>query len=96
MLAFISFLGRKNDEKILSQISKSEYIEIKAHGKKQNELLHNTSRFLEMELWWFKVHVRTDILCTAHGQRAFFNFRSVVSYDSCVVWGQERYNFSQF
>ena len=28
------------------------------HGKKQNELLHNSSRFLEMELWRLKVHVQ--------------------------------------
>ena len=33
----------------------------RAHGKEQNELLHNTSRFLDMELWRLKVHVRRDI-----------------------------------
>ena len=43
------------------------------HGKKQNELLHNTSRFLEMELWSLKV-VQIGILCTVHAQLAFFIF----------------------
>ena len=55
MLTFISFVGRK---KFISD-------------KQQNELLHNTSRFLEMELWRLKVHVRRGNLCTAHAQRAF-------------------------
>ena len=52
-----------------SQISKSgnkEGIE-----KKQNELLHNILRFLEMELLRLEVNVRRDILCTAHAQQAF-------------------------
>ena len=46
----------------------------RAHGKKQNELLHNTSRFLEMELWRLKVHVRRGIFCTARVQQPFFIF----------------------
>ena len=41
---------------------------------KQNELLQNTSRSLETELWRLKVHVRRGILCTAHAQRAFLFF----------------------
>ena len=57
------------DEKILSQISKTEYIEIKSAWKEAN-----TSRFLEMELWRLKVHVQRGILCTAHAHRVFSIF----------------------
>ena len=34
-------------------------------GHRKNELLHNTKRFLEMELWRFKVYNRRGIMCTA-------------------------------
>ena len=54
--SYLSLEG-KNDEKNSSQISKSQYIEIKSAWKKHDEILHNTSRFLEMELWRLKVHV---------------------------------------
>ena len=59
-LHYFSLEG-KNNEKFLSQISRNE-----ENGKKQNGLLQNTSRFLEMELWRLKVHVRRGILCTGH------------------------------
>ena len=76
------FPWKEKSRKNLSQISKSEYIEIKSAWKEQNELLNNTSRYLEMELWRFKFYVRRGILCTAHEQGAFsFHFWSVVSYD---------------
>ena len=68
------FPWKEKMTKILSQISKKEYIEIKSAWKKQNELLHNISRFMEMELLRLKVHIRRRILCTAHAQPAFFSF----------------------
>ena len=62
----------KMTEKTLSQMNKSEYIEIK-NAWKEIELLHNNSSFLEMELWRLKFHVLRGILCTAHAQRAFLH-----------------------
>ena len=70
----------KMTKKFLTQISKSQYIEIKSAWKEENELLHKTSRFLDIELWELKVHVGRVILCTAHAlmqktvQRAFLSF----------------------
>ena len=93
-------------KKLLSHVSKRNTLKSRAHGKKQNELLHNTSRFLEMESWKLKIHVLRGILCTAHARRAFIIFDRFylmthvlsgdgegvifISFDSSFMW------FAQF
>ena len=57
MMAFISSLERKNDEKNLSQINKSEYIEIKGAWKEAKGAIAQHFTFLGNELCRFKVYV---------------------------------------
>ena len=59
-------------------------------------LLHNTSRFLEMELWRLKVHVRRGIFFTTHGKGAFFIFDRLYFMIDVSFGERERCNFSQF
>ena len=80
--------------------------------KKQNELLHNASPFLTMELWRPEVHVQRDILCTVRAQRAFFHFdrlylmthvsfgdrkgANFLSFDSSFMWCEQFYQEELF
>ena len=76
MLAFICFLGRKRDkQKGMHRIKEQ-------NGKKQNELLHNTSRF--------KVHGRRGILYlmtdVSSGDRKGVIF---LSFASSLMWCEQ-------
>ena len=50
------------------------------NGKKQNELLHNTSCLLKINLWRLTVHLQKGISCPAHAQQPFLSILIDWSY----------------